>query len=70
MSNITTNSIKAIFANKSIKVAYCAIQSMGRGRQMVTVRGYNATTGRDENVQAIVRYVPCDITELINNHNN
>lgn len=70
MSEIVSTEIKSIFSNNSIKVAYAAIQAMGRGKQLVTVRAYNTVTGRDENVQAVVRYIPCDIVELINNHNN
>ena len=70
MSNIITTEIKAIFANNNIKVAYAAIQSLGRGKQLVTVRAYNTVTGRDNNVEVVARHIPCDIVELINNHNN
>lgn len=70
MSDIIATEIKSIFSNNSIKVAYTAIQAMGRGKQLVTVRAYNTVTGRDENIQAVVRYIPGDIVELINNHNN
>lgn len=70
MSSIIENQIIAIFSNNNVAVRYAAIQNMGRDKMLVTVRGYNATTGLDENVECVVRYVPTNVETLINNHNN
>ena len=68
MSQYTADHIKAIFSNPQIKIAYCAIQPLGRGKMLVTVRGYDAAAGEDNNVEAVVRYVPQDVRDLITNH--